>query len=178
MEEPEDAGSRLVASRSVSREGSADRSSARRWLVRLVGVVVLVGASAGLVVQASRGNATVAVQRQPKAVRDAALDNAFYRCLDVQARSLVSPGEPVALAPSNLADFITLLKGVGSWVTIADPPSTAVARLSLRDHVDGSGACLGTQVTARYPRRQGGFAVRVGTGASVPGQGPPPAPPL
>jgi hypothetical protein len=144
----------------------------------LVGVVVLVGAMAGLVVQADRGNATVAVQLQPKTVHDAALDNAFYRCLDVQARSLVSPGEPVVLAPGNLADFITLLKGVGSWVTIADPPSTAVARLSLRDHVGGPGACLGTQVTARYPRRQGGFTVRVGTGASVPGQGPPPAPPL
>jgi hypothetical protein len=144
----------------------------------VVGVVVLVVATAGMVVQAYRGNATAAVQLQPKTVSDAALDNAFYRCLDVQTRSLVSPGEPVVLAPGNLADFITLLKGVGSWVTIADPPSSAVAQLSLRDHVHRAGACLGTQVTARYPTPQGGFTVRVGTGASVPGQGPPPAPPL
>jgi hypothetical protein len=96
----------------------------------------------------------------------------------VQTHSLVSPGQPVLLDPSNLADFITLLKGVGSWVRIADPPSRAVATLSLRDDVPGSGACLGTQVVARYPGRRGGSTVRVGTGASVAGHGPPPAPPL
>jgi hypothetical protein len=148
-----------------------------RWAVTVVGAIVLLGAVAGLAVQAYRGNRTVAVQLQPKAVRDAALDNAFYRCIDVQTRSLVSPDQPVLLDPSNLSDYITLLKGVGSWVRIADPPSSAVARLSLRDDVHGSGACLGTQVVARYPQHHH-VTVRVGTGASVPGHGPPPAPPL
>jgi hypothetical protein len=143
-----------------------------------VAVVVFLVARVGLAVQAYRGNSTVAVQLQPKAVRDAALDDSFYRCLDVQARSLVSPGQPVLLDPNNLPDYITLLKGVGSWVRIADPPSRAVARLSLRDNVHGSGACLGTQVIARYPGPHHRVTVRVGTGASVAGHGPPPAPPL
>jgi hypothetical protein len=146
-------------------------------VVTAVGILIAAVAAAGLAGQAGRGNRTVGVQRDARTVYDAALDDAFYRCIEVQARSLVSPGEPVLLE-DNLADLVTLLKGVGSWVTIANPPSTAVARLSLRDGVSGGGACLGTQVEARYTHPVRGRTVRIGTGASVPGHGPPPAPPL
>lgn len=134
-------------------------------------------AVAALVSQAIRGNRTVGAQRTALVERDAAVDNAFYHCIDVQARSLVSPGQPAELV-DNLADLVTLIKGVGSWVTVADPPSRAVAQLSLRDGVPGKGACLGTVVVARFPGPGHSFTERVGTGASVPGTGPPPAPPL
>jgi hypothetical protein len=138
--------------------------------VALVAVVALTG-------QAVRGNRTVGVQRTAVVERDAALDDAFYHCLDVQARSLVRPGEPLELR-DDLAHLVTLIKAVGSWVTIADPASSAVAQLSLRDGVKGNGACLGTVVVARFPGPGHSFTERVGTGASVPGTGPPPAPPL
>jgi hypothetical protein len=138
--------------------------------VALVAVVALTG-------QAVRGNRTVGVQRTAMVERDAALDDAFYHCLDVQARSLVRPGEPLELR-DDLAHLVTLIKAVGSWVTIADPASSAVAQLSLRDGVKDKGACLGTVVVARFPGPGHSFTERVGTGASVPGTGPPPAPPL
>jgi hypothetical protein len=139
-------------------------------------IVLLVGLVA-LGVQAVRGNRTVAVQRSAVTVHDAALDDAFYRCLDVQTRSLIAPGEPV-IFDDNLGDVITMIKAVGSWVTIANPMSTAVARLSLRNGVTTGGACLGTVVVATFPRAHQASVVRLGTGASVPGHGPPPAPPL
>jgi hypothetical protein len=142
-----------------------------------VGVVVAAVAIATLAGQAFRGNRTVGVQRTALVEHNAALDDAFYHCIDVQARSLVSPGQPVDLV-DNLGDLVTLLKGVGSWVTVADPPSSAVAQLSLRDGVPGNGACLGTVVVARFPGPGHSFTERVGTGANVPGTGPPPAPPL
>ncbi len=141
-------------------------------------MVVCALALAGLTVQAVRGVRTVGIQRSAVTVRDAALDDAFYDCLSVQAHSLLAPRQSVALGKTNLGDLVTLLKGVGSWITVADPPSTAQVTLSLRNHVAGRGACLGTVVVARYAHPHGGIAVRVGTGSSVPGSGPPPAPPL
>jgi hypothetical protein len=145
--------------------------------VVIVGAGVVIVAIAALGVQAVRGNRTVSVQRDAHTIHDAALDDAFYNCIDVQAHSLVSPDEPVLLV-ANLGDLVTLLKGVGSWVTIADPDSTAAVRLSLRNNVAGPGACLGTVVVATYAEPHGGVSVRIGSGASVPGHGPPPAPPL
>ena len=127
--------------------------------------------------QAVAGTRTVSAQLHATAEHDAQLDDAFYACIDTQARSLVSPGQSVTLGPTNLSDLVTLLKAVGSWVTVADPPSSASAVLSRRP-VHGHGACLGTVVVATYPSSHGGTRTRVGTGASVPGTGPPPAPPL
>jgi hypothetical protein len=145
--------------------------------VVVVSLGAVVVAVLGLSVQAVRGNRTVSVQRSALTVHDAALDDAFYHCIDVQARSLVSPGEPVRLR-DDLGDLVTLIKGVGSWATFANPPSTAVAQLSLRDNVTGSGTCLGTVVFATYAKPRHGVRVRVGSGSSVAGKGPPPAPPL
>jgi hypothetical protein len=146
-------------------------------VVAVVGALVALVALVALAGQSAAGSRTVGAQLASGPVHDARLDDAFYRCLDVQARSLVSPGEPVALEPANLSDLVTLLKGVGSWVTVADPPSSAVAVLSLRGS-GGPGACLGTVVVATVHRADGAVTTRVGTGASVPGHGPPPAPPL
>lgn len=146
--------------------------------MRAAGVVVVVAAGVGLVGQAARGAHTVNTQRQSPAERSASLNDAFFSCLDSQARSLVSPDQPVRLDASNLSDFIILLQGVGSWVTIADPRSDAVASLSLRNNVSGPGACLGTVVVAHYTPPRHGVSVRVGSGATVPGNGPPPTTPL
>jgi len=142
-----------------------------------VGLAVTVVALVGLGLEAVNGDRVVQVQRATLTIRDATLDNAFYHCIDVQALSLVSPGEPVLLG-DDLGSVITLLKGVGSWVTIADPASSAVAHLSLRSVASDRGACLGTVVVATYATPHQGPSVRIGSGASVPGHGPPPAPPL
>lgn len=162
-------------------DGSPRRVSGRgrvsRVLVVIVGAGVVIVAIAALGVQAVRGNRTVSVQRDAHTIHDAALDDAFYHCIDVQTRSLISPGEPI-LFRDDLADLVTLLKGDGSWVTIANPPSTAVAQISLRNNVAGNGTCLGTVVFATYAKPHDGVRVRVGSGSSVAGKGPPPAPPL
>ena len=143
----------------------------------VVSVLVVVVALVALVGQAVRGDRIVGVQLAPLAVHDAALDDAFYNCIDVQAHSLVRPGQTVTISTDNLADVVTMIKGFGSWVTGADPASDAQVVLTLRDNVPGPGTCLGTQVVATTVGPHG-TTVRVGTGAQVPGQGPPPAPPL
>ncbi|HEX3459490.1 MAG TPA: hypothetical protein VHT49_01185, partial [Acidimicrobiales bacterium] len=120
---------------------------------------------------------TVSAQRQPTTVRNATIDDAYYRCLDIQAHSLISTNQSVAIYTPNLADFISLLKAVGSWVTFADASSSADVRLSLRT-IPGSGGCRGSLVVANYAVPHQGVSQRVGTGASMPGHGPPPAPPL
>ena len=74
----------------------------------IVGAGVVIVAIAALGVQAVRGNRTVSVQRDAHTIHDAALDDAFYNCIDVQAHSLVSPDEPVLLV-ANLGDLVTLL---------------------------------------------------------------------
>jgi hypothetical protein len=146
----------------------------------VTGLAVVVVAMVGLGVQAIRGNRTVNIQRSALTVHNAALDNAFYRCIDVQAHSLISPHEPILFSDNvaDLADLVSMIKAVGSWVTIADPDSSAVAHLGLRDNVTGHGACLGTVVVATYSTPHHGVRTRIGSGASVPGQGPPPAPPF
>ncbi len=154
------------------------RHSLRKPLLRVAAVALVAVTMSAMTVQAVRANRTVSGRLGAATVRDAGLDDSYYRCIDVQARSLVSPGQPVLLAGDNLEDDITLLKGVGSWITIADPPSNAVARLSLRNHVAGAGACLGTVVVARYGAPGHDVFERVGTGASVAGHGPPPPTPL
>ena len=146
-------------------------------MMSTVGAAVVVVAVAALGVQAVRGNRTVGVQRDAVTIHDAALDDAFYHCIDVQTRSLISPGEPIVF-DDTLGDIVTMIKGVGSWVTIANPSSIAVARLSLRNNVSGPGACLGTVVIATYLQPHHEVRVGIGSGASVPGTGPPPAPPL
>ena len=172
---------KAVAAGAVIGEGSPGPASSRgrisRARVVVVAAAIVVVTIPGLGVQAVRGNRVVAVQRDAHTIHNALLDDAFYHCLDVQARSLISPGEPIVF-DADLGDLVTLIKGVGSWVTIADPASSAVVRLSLRNNVSGGGACLGTVVVATFTTPGHGVKVRLGSGSSVPGKGPPPAPPL
>jgi hypothetical protein len=144
----------------------------------VVGVVIAAVAVVALGVQAVRGNRTVAVQRSAHTEYNAHLDDAFYNCIDVQTHSLVAPGQSVTIDAASLSDFVTLLKGAGSWISFADPPTHAAVKLSLQNHVHGPGACLGTVVVARYAQPHAGPAVRRGSGASVAGMGPVPATPL
>jgi hypothetical protein len=137
-------------------------------------MVLLLVALAG---QSFRGNAVVNVQRSPVTVKNAELDDAFYHCVDVQAHSLISSGEPVLLVGS-FGDWVTLIKAIGSWTAVAPSRSDAKLIVSLRDHVTGRPACLGTVVVAVPADSRSTTAVEFGTGASVPGNGPPPAPPL
>jgi len=140
-------------------------------LVAAVALVALAG-------QAVRGNRTVDAQLSARAVHDASVDDAFYACLDTQAHSLVRPGQSVALGGDNLADVVTMIKGFGSWITVADPASGADVVLTLHDGAAAPGTCLGTRVVGTSRGPGGRTTVRLGTGASVAGQGPPPAPPL
>ncbi len=154
------------------------RGGVRTALVAVVSALLVVVALVALAGQAVRGNRVVDVQLDPHTVHDAAVDDAFYACLDTQAHSLVRPGQTVTLSTDNLADVVTMIKGFGSWVTVADPASEADVVLTLHDGSAGPGTCLGTTVVATYRGPDGRTTVRVGTGAQGPGHGPPPAPPL
>ena len=171
----------LVASAAVIGDGTSGRPPERgrflRVLTACIGLVVAAVVMASMGVQAVRGNRTVNVQRDRLTVHDAALDNAYYHCIEVQARSLVSPDHPVGLK-GNLGDLITLIKGVGSWISVADALSTHPDTIFLTNNVPGPGTCRGTVVQIKYSHPHDGVTVRTGTGASVPGTGPPPAPPL
>ena len=178
MDEP----GRMVASPPVTAAGSSAGKPGQRpirtALVTVVSALVAVAACVGLVGQAVRGSRSVDAQLASRAVHDAGVDNAFYACIDTQARSLVGPGQTVALDGTNLADIVTMIKGFGAWVTVADPASRAAVVLSLHDGTAAPGTCLGTRVVGTYRASDGRITVHLGTGAQVAGQGPPPAPPL
>ena len=159
-------------------DGSDRRGRLPGLAVTVVATVVAAVVAVALVGQALRGSAVVDRQFATSTVRNASLDNAFYRCIDIQAHSLVRPGQRVTLSTSNLADVITLIKGTGSWVMVADPANSADVVLTLRNGQTGPGTCSGTVVVATSTSPDGRSVVRIGTGAEVPGQGPPPAPPL
>ena len=154
------------------------RRPVRTVLVTVVSTLIVVVSLVALVGQAVRGSRTVDAQLATHAVQDATVDDAFYACIDTQAHSLVGPGQTVALGGDNLADVVTMLKGFGAWVTVADPASGADVVLTLHDGPGAPGTCLGTRVVATYRGPDGRTTVRLGTGAQVAGQGPPPAPPL
>ena len=156
---------------------SWERGRASRTTTIVAGIIVAVAAVLGLGAQAVSGGHTVNAQRRPMTVRNATIDDQYYQCLGTQARSLVSPDQSVAISTPNLVDFISLLKAIGSWVTFADLATNADVRLSLRT-IPGSGGCRGSVVVATYAVPHQGVNPRVGTGATMPGHGPPPAPPL
>ena len=128
--------------------------------------------------QAVRGTTVVNHQRSARVVADARLDDAYYSCLDIQARSLITPSTSVRYRPgASLGEAVILNKVVGSWITLSPARHEPAGFLGLR-HADGPGACLGDVVTLRTRGSDGTWIVRIGHGATVPGQGPPPAPPL
>jgi hypothetical protein len=150
----------------------------RTMLVTVLGALVATIALVSLAGQAVRSSRTVDAQIATRSVQNATVDDAFYACIDAQARSLVASGQTATLGGDNLADVISMIKGFGAWVTVADPPSRADVVLSLHDGRAAPGTCLGTRVVGTYLGPDGRTTVRLGTGAQVAGQGPPPAPPL
>ena len=144
----------------------------------MVSAVVATIALVALAGQAVRGSRTVDAQLVTRSVHDATVDDAFYDCIAVQARSLVGSGQTVTLGGGNLADVVSMIKGFGASVAVADPPSRADVVLTLHVGMAAPGTCLGTRVVGTYRGPDGRTTVRLGTGAQVAGQGPPPAPPL
>jgi hypothetical protein len=138
-------------------------------------VLVMVGTVA-LIFGAIQGNSAVATLGGPAQRSLAAVENDYYRCLDIQTRSLVAPGQPVRISPQgNVAD---LLRAIGSWVTAAPPRDDVAPQLALEPRT-GPGTCHGSVVVARFPGRDGRRPVqRVGSGATQSGHGPLPRPPL
>ncbi len=140
---------------------------------RLAGTAVGVVAFLCLAVGAVHGVRTTAALSDGAAVASGRLDVAYYDCLATQAHSLVGPGQTVVLSMANPGDWATLGKVVAPWARVSRDAGRATAVLSLEPK-PGPGSCLGDVVVARYPSG----ATRRGTGASLPGSGPPPATPL
>jgi hypothetical protein len=137
-------------------------------------VLGLLGAVA-LVFGAADGHSTVDHFAGSSQHAAAGLDNAYYRCLDIQVHSLVAPGQPVTFAPQgNVAD---LLRASGSWLRAAPASDTSVPALVLATR-SGPGSCHGFVVESRSHGPAGHVEVRVGSGASLAGQGPLPRPTL
>jgi hypothetical protein len=152
-------------------------ASPGRARVGLVVGATLVGwlGAVALVFGAADGNATVASFAGSAQHAAADLDDAYYRCLDVQVHSLVPPDQPVTFdRHSNVAD---LLRAAGSWLRAAPPSDASVPELSLAVRT-GPGSCHGFVVESRSPGPAGTREVRVGSGASLAGQGPLPRPTL
>ena len=150
----------------------------RSTVAVVVGTMVATIGLGCLVVQATRAEATISAQRSERVVADARLDEAYYACIDRQARSLITADTPVAYRPgASLGEAVVLNKAVASWIMLSQPGSEPAGWLGLR-HTGRPGACLGDVVTLRARDATGVWTLRFGHGASVPGQGPPPAPPL
>jgi hypothetical protein len=137
-------------------------------------LVAAIGA-VSLVFGAADGNASVTSITSAAQLAATNLDNAYYRCLDVQTRSLVAPNQPVTFYQhDNVAD---LLRASGRWLVAAPQSDVSVPQLLLVSR-PGPGSCHGAVVEARVPLAGGGTVVRVGTGASLSGSGPLPRPQL
>jgi len=97
-----------------------------------------------------------------------------------QAVQALQTGKPVAntkLDGPDFGSYVTLLKAVGSRVTLASHQSRSTVDLALND-ASGPGTCLGTIVVAHEPGPDGVTTTVGGSGASLPGKGPVPPTPL
>jgi hypothetical protein len=145
-----------------------------RWSA-VVGAVVVVIGTLALMFGAARGNATVTSLNSPSQAADLRLENAYYRCISIQTRSLVSPSEPVSL--NVWYEVLDVLRGAGVWLTAAPPTDALAPQLTLASR-PGPLSCHGMVVEARFRLSDGKTVIRIGTGASVPGNGPLPRPEL
>ncbi len=144
---------------------------ARPPAVRLVGLAVTLTVLVGLVIGAVHGGRATAGLGSARQVSSARLDIAYYDCLTTQSSSLVRPGKVVDVSTANPGSWATLSKVVAPRDVLTTDRRIAVAVLTLERR---PGGCLGSAVVAHYPNG----TVRQGTGASLSGQGPPPAQPL
>lgn len=152
------------------------KQEAARWVTGVgVPLVVIAIGVAALLVGAARGNSTVTSLTSASQMAATDLDNAYYRCLDVQAQSLVMSGQVVNVSgPGNVAD---LLRAAGSWLKAAPAGDVAAPVLRIVER-SGPGTCHGSVVEGAFPNGRGGHVVRIGSGASVPGAGALPRPQL
>jgi hypothetical protein len=158
----------------MPRDTDASPDRARAGLVVAATLLGLLGAAA-LVFGAADGNSTVAYFAGSAQHSAAGLDNAYYRCLNVQVHSLVAPEQPVIFGhQGNGAD---LLRASGSWLRAAPPSDTSVPELTLAAR-PGPGSCHGFVVESRRRGPAGHIEVRLGSGDSLAGQGPLPRPTL
>jgi len=140
-----------------------------RLLVRVVGAFVALAALAGLVVGAQQSVRADVGGSGAAAVANARLDDAYYRCLTIQVDSLIGPGRVVDVSTSDAGNWATLSKVVAPRDTMTTDAARAAAVVSLSP-LHGTGSCLGSRVQARYPDGQ----VRLATGPTLEGAGPPP----
>ena len=75
-------------------DGSDRRGRLPGLAVTVVAAVVAAVVAVALVGQALRGSAVVDRQFATSTVRNASLDNAFYRCIDIQAHAIAAAAEP------------------------------------------------------------------------------------
>jgi hypothetical protein len=116
-----------------------------RRRVALGGVAVALVALLALAITAV--HAAHAVTRLTSAPQsDAArASNAYFACLEVQAHSLIVPGDVVYLLRPTLAQWVTMTKVIGGWadVTLDLGAANTAARL---EHVRAPGTCDGTDI--------------------------------
>jgi len=175
----------LISCRSVPPNGRSNptRSGPLQRRTLLAAVAIVAVAATGLGWESAHAAKVVKRQGDAQTGQAAAEDNAFYRCLAVQAHSLVAPGEPVldaslAGAPLNLAEYIALFKATGGWVTVASSRADAVGLLDVIQVAPGPGTCRGFVVVLETRDHDGHAVIRRGSGASVGGTGFPPPTPL
>ena len=158
----------VLTSTGMPRDTAASSARARVGVAVAAALVGVLGVVA-LVFGAADGNSTVAYFAGSTQHAAAGLDNAYYRCLDVQVHSLVAPHQPVTFGQQgNVAD---LLRASGSWLRAAPP---ADARFpSSRWPPTPARAPATASWSSRGPgARPASVEVRVGSGASLAGQGP------
>jgi hypothetical protein len=140
--------------------------------IRFVALIILISSLAVLTVGAVHGARSTAALAGARQLSTARLDDAYYDCLDTQARSVARPGELVDVLTSNPSAWVTLVKVVAPWAVITTRATRAHITMTLVPR-RGANTCLGSVVVARS--RSG--AVQYGSGATLRG-GHPPSPTL
>ena len=88
-------------------------------------------------------------------------NNAYFACLEVQAHSLIVPGDVVYLLRPTLAQWVTMTKVIGGWadVTLNLGAANTAARL---EHVRGPGTCDGTDIQIIHRFNNGRVLIQQG----------------
>ena len=150
----------------------------RSFLTVLASTAILLVGGVGLLGQVVRSDRVVAAQRSSAVVHDAHLDDSYYQCVETQVHSLISEDTPVRYRRgATLGEKFLLNRVAAGWVTLSAPGAKPFGWLGVR-RSSTAPSCLGDVVTLRTRDAEGRWIVHLGSGASVPGHGPPPAPPL
>jgi len=144
-----------------------EKTASAQWVRIAFAVAITIASLSGLMVGAVHGTRSSTALSTDNQQASWALDNEYWTCLDIQAHSLVRPGQRVCMDTTNLGVLVTLVRVFGPWATLVS--SSGQSQIEVTVEASNSG-CMGSLIVGLFKRPNGtGTFLRKGSGASIPG---------